>query len=183
MESGPSEPAARDVKAGFADRAGRIIASVTERVTVVMFAIVFIAFITKIVMRYGAGDAAAWADELAIVMFIWIVFLANGFVVEDRRQIAFDLIHRNVSARNQRAIEIVRLVLIGGIFAASLPAVIDYTLFLWRERTPVLRWRLDIIYACFALFMIALLVRMLWRLTILLGVLRSSVPPQSGGSP
>ena len=141
------------------DRAGGVVARAVELITVAMFAVVFVAFLIKIVMRYTAGDAAAWADELTIVLFIWIIFLANGFIVPERRQIAFDLIHRNVSPRSQRIIEIVRNVIIGGLFAWSLPAVIDYTLFLWRERTPVMRWRLDIIYACFAFFMVAILLR------------------------
>ena len=151
--------------AGFISRA-------VEIVVVVMFAVVFVTFCVKIGLRYAVGDAAAWADELSVAAFIWIVFLANGFVVADRRQIAFDLIHRNLSAGGQRVVEIARTLLIGGIFAASLPAVIDYTLFLWREKTPVLRWRLDILYSCFALFMVALLVRMAWALVGPGGLLR-----------
>jgi TRAP-type C4-dicarboxylate transport system permease small subunit len=109
----------------------------------------------------------AWADEISVVLFVWIVFLANGFVVEDRRQIAFDLIHRNLSDRWQRVIEIARNLLVGGILIYSLPGAIDYIAFLWRERTPVLRWRLDFVYACFGLFLIAVLLRMAWQLVVL----------------
>ncbi len=35
------------------------------------------------------------------------------------------------------------------------PATLDYILFLWRERTPVLQLRLDIVYACFGIFVVA----------------------------
>ena len=59
--------------------------------------------------------------------------------------------------------------LVGGLLAASLPGAVDYTAFLWRERTPVLLWRLDVIYACFVVFMAAVLVRLLARLMRLLG--------------
>ena len=146
------------------DRVTGIVARIAEGICVAMFAVVFTVFIVKIALRYLAGDAAAWADEVAVVLFIWIIFLANGFVVEDRRQITFDLIHRHLPPRSQRVVEIARILVIGGLLAAALPAVLDYTLFLWRERTPVLRWRLDMIYSCFALFMIAMLVRMAARL-------------------
>jgi len=131
-----------------------------EAVCAALFCAVFAAFIAKIVMRYGAGDALAWADEVAVVLFVWIIFLANGFVVEDRRQICFDLVLRALPPRGVRVAVVLRVLLIGGLFAAALPGAIDYTLFLWRERTPVLGWRLDIVYACFPLFMIAVLVRL-----------------------
>ena len=131
-----------------------------EAVCAALFCAVFAAFVAKIVMRYGAGDALAWADEVAVVLFVWIVFLANGLVVEDRWQICFDLVLRAVPARGVRVAVVLRGLLIGGLFAAALPGAIDYTLFLWRERTPVLGWRLDIVYACFPLFMAAVLVRL-----------------------
>jgi TRAP-type C4-dicarboxylate transport system permease small subunit len=157
----------RGVTSGIKSHArqiARLVSRCVEALTVAMFTLVFIAFIYKIVMRYAAGDAVAWADEVSVVLFIWIVFLANGFVLEDRHQIAFDLIHRNLPARARNAIEIARNLLVCGIIAYALPGAIDYTAFLWRERTPVLRWRLDIVYACFALFLLAVVARSAWQL-------------------
>jgi len=61
---------------------------------VAMFVVVFAVFLYKIVMRYAVGDAVAWGDELTVVLFIWIVFIANAFLVPDERQICFDLIDR-----------------------------------------------------------------------------------------
>ena len=69
----------------------------------------------------------------------------------------------------QRGLALLRILLVGGIFAAALPGSLDYIAFLWRERTPVLLWRLDIVYACFGLFMIAMLVRMAAQLIRLAG--------------
>jgi TRAP-type C4-dicarboxylate transport system permease small subunit len=124
-----------------------------------MFACVFVIFIYKIVMRYAAGDAVAWADEISVVLFVWIIFWANAFVVEDRRQITFDLVVRLLPPPWRRAAAIVRLLIIGGLFLWALPGVIDYIAFLWRERTPVLSLRLDFVYSCFGLFVVAVVVR------------------------
>lgn len=124
-----------------------------------MFAVVFAAFCYKIVRRYFAGDAVAWADEVSVVLFVWIVFLANGLVVPERQQIAFDLLVRRAGPRGKAAMMLIRNVLIGGIFLAALPGSLDYIAFLWRERTPVLQWRLDIVYACFGVFMVAVVLR------------------------
>ncbi len=153
----------------FSKRSASFLHRVAESLCGAMFAAVFVVFVYKIVMRYAAHDAVAWADEVSVVLFIWIVFLANSAVVEDRRQITFDLLYRHVGPRTQRALAILRVVLIGGIFAAALPGSLDYIAFLWRERTPVLLWRLDIVYACFGVFMVAILVRAFARLAGLLG--------------
>jgi TRAP-type C4-dicarboxylate transport system permease small subunit len=124
-----------------------------------MFACVFVAFIYKIVMRYAAHDAVAWADEISVVLFVWIIFWANAFLVADRRQIRFDLVVRLLPPALQRAAAILRLAIVGGLFLWALPGVLDYIAFLWRERTPVLSLRLDFVYACFGLFVIAVVTR------------------------
>ena len=149
-------------------RIGAVIARLAEALTNLMFVAVFLAFLYKILMRYAAGDAVAWAEELTVVLFIWIVFLANGLVVDARRQIAFDLVYRNLSAGGQRWMALARSLLIGGIFVCALPAAVDYIMFLWRERTPVMGWRLDYVYSCFALFMLAVIVRAIYRLALLM---------------
>ena len=140
-----------------------------DAVCAAMFACVFVIFVYKIVMRYAAHNAVAWADEVSVVLFIWIVFLANGFVVEDRRQISFDLFYRHLGPAGQRVVALLRTVLIGGTIAAALPGSLDYIGFLWRERTPVLLLRLDIVYACFGAFLVAVLARYAARLLGLLG--------------
>jgi TRAP-type C4-dicarboxylate transport system permease small subunit len=124
-----------------------------------MFACVFVAFIYKIVMRYAAGDAVAWADEISVVLFVWIIFWANAFLIEDRRQIRFDLLVRLLPPTWRRAAAIARLTAVGGLFLWALPGVLDYIAFLWRERTPVLSLRLDFVYACFGVFVVAVVLR------------------------
>ena len=132
-----------------------------------LFVVVFLAFIAKIVMRYAMGDALAWADELCVVLFIWIIFLANAFLVADRQQIRFDLLEHRLPPRARRVAIMARTLLIGFIIAWSLPGAIGYIRFLWRERTPVMLWRLDYVYACFGIFLVAVLARLAWRLVTL----------------
>jgi TRAP-type C4-dicarboxylate transport system permease small subunit len=138
-----------------------------ELVACAMFACVFVVFLLKIVMRYAAGDALAWADEVSTVLFVWIIFWTNAFIVPDRHQIAFDLLYRHLPPAGRRVTAALRLLLVGGLFAWSLPGVVDYLRFLWRERTPVLQWRLDLAYACFGMFVAAVVVRSAWHLVAL----------------
>lgn len=138
-------------------------------VPALLFALVFLIFNYKIVTRYLEHDEAAWADEVSVILFIWIIFWANAFVVRDREQITFDLVYRPLGERWKRWVALARALFIGGIFAWSLPGSLDYLMFLWRERTPVLNLRLDLIYSCFGLFLIAVVLRSLWLVVRLLG--------------
>lgn len=134
-----------------------------------MFAAVFLIFNYKIVTRYLEHDEAVWADEISVILFIWIIFWANAFLVRDKDQITFDLVYRLLSPAAKRAAALARFVLIGGVFLWSLPGSLDYIRFLWREHTPVLNLPLDLVYSCFGIFLIAVVVRSLRSALKLLG--------------
>ncbi len=126
-----------------------------------MFAAVFVIFNYKIVTRYFEHNEAVWADEVLVILFVWIIFWANAFLVPDKRQITFDLVYRLLPEATKRYVAIARAALIGGIFAWALPGSLDYIRFLWREHTPVLNLPLDWVYACFGIFLVAVIVRAL----------------------
>jgi TRAP-type C4-dicarboxylate transport system permease small subunit len=134
-----------------------------------MFAAVFIIFNYKIFTRYFEHDEAVWADEVLVILFIWIIFWAQSFVVRDRDQISFDIVVRLLPAEGKRIAALMRNVLIGGVFLYALPGSLGYIRFLWREHTPVLNLPLDLVYSCFGLFLIAVIVRSLVGTAQLLG--------------
>jgi TRAP-type C4-dicarboxylate transport system permease small subunit len=143
--------------------------SFANLVSGVMFAAVFLIFNYKIITRYLQHDEAAWADEVSVILFIWIIFWANAFLLRDKEQITFDLVYRQAPDGMKRWMALARLVLIGGIFLWALPGSIDYLLFLWRERTPVLNLRLDVVYSCFGLFLAAMILRAAGTIVKLIG--------------
>ncbi|HEX3937097.1 MAG TPA: TRAP transporter small permease [Xanthobacteraceae bacterium] len=134
-----------------------------------MFAAVFLIFNYKIFTRYFEHNEAVWADEVLVILFIWIIFWAQAFVVRDKDQITFDLVYRLLPARGQRVAALLRHGLIGGVFLWSLPGSLGYIRFLWREHTPVLNLPLDAVYSCFGLFLIAVIVRSFFSAKRLLG--------------
>ena len=134
-----------------------------------MFMLVFLIFNLKIATRYLQHDEAAWTDEACVILFVWIVFWANAFLVRDRQQITFDLLYAPMPPATKRAMAILRHLLVGGLFLWSLPGSLDYILFLYRERTPVMELRFDWVYSCFGLFMASVIVRAGWSLVRLLG--------------
>jgi TRAP-type C4-dicarboxylate transport system permease small subunit len=138
-------------------------------ISALMFAAVFLLFCYKIAARYLAGDEAAWTDEVTVILFVWVIFWTNAFVLGERQHITFDLLYLPMPPRTKRVMALLRALLIGGIFLMGLPGTLGYLLFLHRERTPVLGWRLDLVYSCFGLFMAAVIARTFWQAALLLG--------------
>src|ERR1700728_3604450 len=132
---------------------------IADWIAAAMFAAVFLIFNYKIFTRYFEHNEAVWADEVLVILFIWIIFWTQAFVVRDRDQITFDLIYRLLPARGRRAAALTRHALVGGGFLWSLPGSLDYIRFLWREHTPVLHLPLDLVYSCFGIFLVAVIVR------------------------
>lgn len=142
---------------------------IADWIAAAMFAAVFLIFNYKIFTRYFEHSEAVWADEVLVILFIWIIFWAQAFVVRDRDQITFDLIYRLLPARGRRAAALARHALVGGVFLWSLPGSLGYIRFLWREHTPVLNLPLDVVYSCFGLFLVAVVVRSFLSVRRLLG--------------
>ena len=134
-----------------------------------MFAAVFVIFNYKIFTRYFEHSEAVWADEVLVILFIWIIFWAQAFIVRDRDQITFDLVYRLLPTPARRVAALARHVLVGGVFLWSLPGSLGYIQFLWREHTPVLNLPLDLVYSCFGVFLVAVIVRSFLAVRRLLG--------------
>jgi TRAP-type C4-dicarboxylate transport system permease small subunit len=104
-----------------------------------------------------------------VLAMVWCTFITGALLVEEREQVVFDLAYQCCPIAVRRIVLATGALLLAGLLLAALPAIIDYTLFLWRERTSVLEVRLDQAYACFALFVASVAVRRLILVARLLG--------------
>ena len=162
---GPREDGRSDQFASLAARLRQI----AGWIACAMFAAVFVIFNYKIFTRYFEHDEAVWADEVLVILFIWIIFWAQAFVVREHDQISFDIVVRLLPAQGKRIAALLRNILIGGVFLWALPGSLGYIRFLWREHTPVLNLPLDWVYSCFGIFLVAMIARALFGVRQLLG--------------
>jgi TRAP-type transport system small permease protein len=144
-----------------------------ELLVALLFGGIVLTFGANIVARYVFSRPIIWADELVVVLLLWVTFLTTAFVTQEREQVIFDLVYERFGPRGRRAILIGGSGLLVAILTVALPAIVSYTLFLWRERTNVLEWRLDIVYSCFAIFMVVLVLR---RIVLIVGLLGPAWP-------
>jgi TRAP-type C4-dicarboxylate transport system permease small subunit len=148
---------------------GRAARHAAAAVVAALFGLIAAIFAAGIFGRYVLNRPIIWADEVLVLALVWCTFLAGALVLREREQVVFDLAYGQASAQGKRAMVLAGSLLLIGILGAALPQLVDYTLFLWRERTNVLKLRLDWAYACFPLFIAAVIVRRLALVAALLG--------------
>lgn len=137
---------------------------IAEIVSGLMFAAIFAVFIIGITMRYVFHHPLLWGDEVGILLLLWCTFLTDAFVVRSSDHVAFDVVWDVVSPRARRIIGIVGRGVFALIFLAALPTIIDYVLFLWREKTDVLELRLDFVFSCFIVYIVMVVIRLVAQL-------------------
>src|SRR4051812_3665886 len=80
-----------------AERAARL-------VTAALLAALFLDLLAGVAGRYVLGRPLAWSDEIAVVLFIWLVFWTGAFVLSIREHVAFDVVYDLLPPRLRTAI-------------------------------------------------------------------------------
>jgi C4-dicarboxylate transporter DctQ subunit len=91
-----------------------------------------------------------------------MVLFGSAFVVRDSEEIRFDIFYAAVGDRTRRVMVLLTSLTLATLFIISLPAVIDYVMFMKVEKTAYLKIRFDYLYSIYAIFALAVIVRQLW---------------------
>ncbi len=128
-----------------------------------LFALLFVTFLVQITARFGFNQPLPWTDELAVILYVWVILWAAALMVPAREHVAFDLLYNACGPRTRRAMRLLGSLMIGGLAAWGLPGAWDYVNFMAREGTPVLGWSFRWVFMPFVLLLAALVVRSLWQ--------------------
>jgi len=141
----------------------RRLREVADRVAVGLLTAMFLAFVVQVVARYVFNHPFGWTLEACLTTWLWLVFWASAFVLDDGDHVKFDMFHHTAGRRVQRAFALVSALAIIAGFVASLPATLDYITFYKIKSSATLGLRLDVVFSVYALFAVATIVRYGWR--------------------
>ncbi len=127
-----------------------------------LFLCLFAVFLIQIAARFGFNRPLPWTDELAVILYLWVILWASAFMVSEREQVVFDLVWNSGGQRARRAMRIVGHLMIGGLAAVAIPASWDYVRFMAREGSPVLGVSFQWVFMPFVLLLASLVVRSVW---------------------
>jgi len=153
-----------------------------EFVAAVMMAAMFAVFIVQITIRYSArlewlADAVpildpnlyGWTLEFCLLMWVWIVFWGNAFIVRQRDHVIFDIVYTNVSATVRKWFAIIGAVAICIGLLISLGPTWEKFYILRLKKTPTLSsvfgdWiRVRDVYSIYFAFLVIVAARYAWR--------------------
>ena len=159
----------------------RALRRIADGVAAALLAVIFIAFILQIVLRYVFDWPVGWTAELSLVAWLWLVLWGAAFVLDDQEEIRIELLDVLAPGRLRLLAQALGSVAIVVLFGMSLPASWDYVSFMKVEKTSYLKIRVDVLYAIYIVFVVAVIARHLWQLGRIARVWRQGPanPPSS----
>jgi TRAP-type C4-dicarboxylate transport system permease small subunit len=135
-----------------------------EGVAAALLAIIFVAFMAQIVMRYAFNWPVGWTTELSLAAWLWLVLWGAAFVLRDDEEIRLDLLANRGGPRTRRVVAGIGAVALIILFGMSLPASWSYVTFMKVEKSSYLGIRMDITYSIYIVFALAVIGRALRQL-------------------
>jgi TRAP-type C4-dicarboxylate transport system permease small subunit len=130
-----------------------------EAVAAALLALIFVAFIVQIAMRYLFNWPVGWTTELSLAAWLWLVLWGAAFVLKDDEEIRIDLFAERASHRTRRVIGALGAVSLIVLFGMSLPASWAYVTFMKVEKSSYLGIRMDLMYSIYLVFAVAVIAR------------------------
>lgn len=148
--------------------AGARLHRLCEAVAAGLLAIIFVAFIAQIALRYVFNWPVGWTTELSLIAWLWLVLWGAAVVLKDQDEIRLDLVPAHAGRGVRVAAGAIGSLGIIVLFAMSLPASWSYVSFMKVEKSSYLGIRMDVLYSIYMLFAVAVIVRHLASLARLL---------------
>lgn len=133
-----------------------------ENIAALLLLTMFVAFLLQILFRYALGLPTGWSHELTVTTWLWLILFGSTFVVKEETAIRLDLIYSASPASVRRLMTVVSSAVLVFLFAISLPAILDFVLFMKVQRTAYLRIRFDWLFSIYIVFAVGMMVRYLW---------------------
>lgn len=126
-----------------------------EAASAALLLALFLTFLLQIVSRYLLDDPLGWTLELSLMLWIWIVFWGNAFIVHDRQHVRFDLIYQASPGRIRRWFALVSALVIALSMALSLYPTWDYISFVQIQKSASLRIPFSTVFSVYLIFLAA----------------------------
>jgi TRAP-type C4-dicarboxylate transport system permease small subunit len=146
----------------------RVLRRAAELLAAVLFALMFAGFVIQIASRYVFNSPVAWSLEVCMMTYLWVVFWSSDILVRERQHIVFDVLYNWLGPRKRRVLAIFITLSLAATFLCALPGTYDYINYLGRRHSMLLHVPMQLVFGCFLIFVIAVVVSALRRLWLLL---------------
>ena len=90
----------------------RVLGRLVELALAAGMAACSLVILAQVFMRYVLGAPISWAEEFAVLVFAWLIFLGAAYVQRDDSHLSIDSLRRLAGARLAFALDVIRLAVI-----------------------------------------------------------------------
>ena len=155
---------------------------VADFIGVMAFTAVFVAINFQVFMRYVMDRPVGWSEEFPTIAFSIAVLWSAAFMLKAADHITFTLVADLLPGWARRLVSVLANAVIAALFAAALPAVVDFALYMKVLSSPILWIRYDFVFSFFALFTGVLALRSTYAIVRYATSWRTPQRPQAGVS-
>lgn len=137
---------------------GKLAAKTGEIFCGLGFAGLFIVFVIQIFFRYVLNNPLSWTQEIAGILYVWIVCIGSATIVKEREHVSFDLLYESVAPHKRKFLALLGTGFVLVVLLLSLYGNYDYIAFTARQKTPTLRLPMTVVFSAFGVFMVLLIV-------------------------
>ncbi|WP_223478987.1 TRAP transporter small permease [Oricola indica] len=141
-----------------------LISKLCEIFCVLGFAALFIVFVLQVFFRYVLNDPLSWTQEVAGILYVWIVCVGAASIVKEREHVSFDLLYHAARPPVRRVLALVGTGLILVVLLLSLYGNYDYIVFTGRQSSPTLRLPMTVVFSAFGVFLVLLILNSAFRM-------------------
>ncbi len=134
-----------------------------------LFLLMFASFLLQVFSRYVLNAPIGWTLEACLVTYLWFVFWACSFMLDEKDHVRFDLVLRAAPPLLGRLLGGLAALITLALFLLSLWPTYDWIRFMSIDRTWTLGIRFDLLFSIYLAFMAAVILRSardVWRLLL-----------------
>ena len=151
---------------GILKKAARGVADFVEvHLPIVVFIMLFLAFLTIVVFRYIIKNPQNWTFELSVNAFVIVGLLGACAAYRKEDHVVFDLLYTRLDAKGQNILRIISSVVVIVFFTIALPGSIRYLVRL-PAVTSIMRIPLRFVFLPYPILLISMVLRSAYRLVL-----------------
>ncbi len=130
-------------------------------IPVATFVIMFVTFVLQIFFRYVVRQPLAWAYEVTVSCYLWLVILGACYAQRDHGHVTFTLITDKMPIRGRAFCTFLGSLLICVAFTWAFVPSLKFVLMMKMQKTSMLKIGLNIVYFPYIVFLALTILYML----------------------
>ena len=130
-------------------------------IPVATFVIMFVTFVMQIFCRYIIRQPLAWAYEVTVSCYLWLVILGACYAQREHAHVTFTLITDKLPIRGRAFCTFLGSLMIGFAFCWAFVPSYRFVMMMKMQRTSMLKIGLNIVYAPYIVFLALMILYML----------------------